>query len=125
MKVLVDMNLSPDWVGYLSDAGIESAHWSSIGSVDAPDRQIMSFAAQNEYVVLTQDLDFSAILAATHDCKPSVVQIRSDNLSLDAIGKAVVAALLQLRTELEAGALLTIDQAKRVRLRLLPFHFEE
>jgi predicted nuclease of predicted toxin-antitoxin system len=125
MKILVDMNLSPDWAKYLSNAGIEAEHWSLIGPVDAPDREIMSFAANNEYVVLTQDLDFSAILAATHRSKPSVVQIRSENLSLDSIGQSVTAAVLQLQTDLEAGALLTIDQAKRVRLRLLPFHFEE
>lgn len=83
----------------------------------------MAFADQNGYVVLTQDLDFSAILAATHECKPSVVQVRADNLSISEMGPAVAASLHQLRAELESGALLTIDQAKRVRLRLLPFPF--
>ena len=28
MKLLVDMNLSPRWVGMLTQAGIEAAHWS-------------------------------------------------------------------------------------------------
>jgi predicted nuclease of predicted toxin-antitoxin system len=32
MKVLLDMNLSPDWVGFLAVAGIESVHWSAIGA---------------------------------------------------------------------------------------------
>jgi len=43
--------------------------------------------------VLTHDLDFSAILAATHGEKPSVVQIRAEDVSPDVIGKQVIIAL--------------------------------
>ena len=74
MKLIVDMNLSPRWVKLLADAGIESAHWSSLGAPNAPDTFIMAYASANDYVVLTHDLDFSAILAATHGEKPSVVK---------------------------------------------------
>jgi predicted nuclease of predicted toxin-antitoxin system len=56
---------------------------------------------------------------ATHGVKPSVVQIRADDLSLNGIGKQVIAALLQATADLDEGALLTIDP-KRTRLRLLP-----
>jgi predicted nuclease of predicted toxin-antitoxin system len=52
-----------------------------------------------------------------------VVQIRADNLNFDEIGALIIASILQLRSELEAGAILTIDQTKRVRLRLLPLPF--
>jgi len=65
MKLLVDMNLSPRWVSILADAGIEAAHWSALGAVNALDSEIMAFAEAKGYVVLTHDLDFSAILAAT------------------------------------------------------------
>jgi predicted nuclease of predicted toxin-antitoxin system len=71
MKLLVDMNLSPRWVGLLTDAGIEAAHWSSVGAPNAPDREIMEFAKTKGYVVLTHDLDFGAILAATHGTSPA------------------------------------------------------
>ena len=77
MKLLVDMNLSPRWKRFLADAGIEAAHWSDLGASNAPDAEIMAFAKAHDYVVLTHDLDFSAILAATHGEKPSVVQVRS------------------------------------------------
>ena len=120
MKILIDMNLSPDWTAYLSNAGIEAAHWSSIGAADATDAEIMAFARRSSSIVLTQDLDFSAILAATHSSSPSVMQIRADNLAVSQIGPAIVAALLQLGAELERGAILTIDQSNRIRLRLLP-----
>jgi len=119
MKLLIDMNLSPRWVGVLFDAGIESVHWSALGAHDATDSQIMAYARANDYVVLTHDLDFSAILAATHGEKPSVVQIRAGDVSPEVIGKQVVAALRQMASDLEDGALLTVDPS-RTRLRVLP-----
>ena len=32
MKLLVDMNLSPRWVGVLNAAGFVAAHWSTLGA---------------------------------------------------------------------------------------------
>ena len=119
MKLLVDMNLSPRWVGMLSEAGIEAAHWSMLGAHNARDSEIMAFGAANNYIVLTHDLDFSAILAATQGEKPSVVQIRAEDVSPDVIATQVIAALRQMATELEDGALLTIEPS-RTRLRVLP-----
>ena len=119
MKLLVDMNLSPRWIGLLNDSGMHAVHWSTVGRVDAPDSEIMAFAAAGEFVVLTHDLDFGAILAVTHGEKPSVVQIRAEDVSPDVIGKQVIAALRQMAVELQEGALLTIDPS-RTRMRLLP-----
>ncbi|MBF0293592.1 MAG: DUF5615 family PIN-like protein [Magnetococcales bacterium] len=119
MKFLVDMNLSPRWVEVLTDAGFEAAHWSTLGATNAPDSEIMAFARANHYVVLTHDLDFSTILMITHGDKPSVVQIRSEDVSPEKIGRPVIDALRQMTTHLDAGALLTIDP-HRTRLRLLP-----
>lgn len=121
MKLLVDMNLSPRWVNLLADAGIEAAHWSALGAANAPDAEIMAFAKAKGYVVLTHDLDFSAILAATHGDKPSVVQIRSEDVSPDVIGGPVIDALRQMSAELDEGALLTVDP-NRTRLRVLPLY---
>jgi predicted nuclease of predicted toxin-antitoxin system len=120
VKLLVDMNLAPGWVDLLKGAGIDAAHWSTLGAANAPDSQIMAYAEANDFVVLTHDLDFGAILAATHGDKPSVVQIRAEDVSPSAIGKQVIAALNQMAAELNQGALLTID-TNRTRLRVLPF----
>jgi len=119
MKFLVDMNLSPHWVALLRDSGWEAEHWSQVGRADAPESEIMAHAARNGSVVITHDLDFSAILAVTHGKKPSVVQIRAGDVSPDEIGKYALAALRLMETDLEAGALLTIEP-ERTRLRLLP-----
>lgn len=73
----------------------------------------------NDYVVLTHELDFSAILSATHGEKPSVVQIRSDEVNPANIEMKVIDALRQMEPELKAGALVTVDP-NRTLLRLLP-----
>jgi predicted nuclease of predicted toxin-antitoxin system len=119
MKLIVDMNLSPRWIGLLTDAGIEAAHWSTLGAKNAPDSEIMAYAKATDSVVLTHDLDFGAMLAATHGEKPSVVQIRAEDVSPDVIGAQVITALRQMASELEEGALVTIDP-NRTRLRVLP-----
>jgi len=119
MKLLVDMNLSPRWVDLLTGAGIEAAHWSAVGAKNAPDTEIMAYALAHGFVVPTHDLDFSAILAATRGEKPSVVQLRADDVSPDVIGGQVIVALRQMEAELQEGALITVDP-NRTRLRLLP-----
>ncbi len=79
----------------------------------------MRFAKIHDFVVLTNDLDFGSILAATQGKKPSVVQIRAVDLSPDAIGEFVAEALRRMAAKLQAGALLTL-YPNRARLRLLP-----
>ncbi len=77
MKILVDMNLSPGWVSVLEEAGHTASHWSNIGLLNAPDREVLSWAKANGYLLFTHDLDFGAILAATEAEGPSVIQIRT------------------------------------------------
>ncbi|MCL2800233.1 MAG: DUF5615 family PIN-like protein [Treponema sp.] len=119
MKILIDMNLSPTWADYLSANGINAIHWSSIGYADVPDTEIISYAKEHDFSILTNDLDFGFILAITHGKKPSVIQIRSEILSPDTIGGIVVSAIKQLYTEINDGALVTIDPRK-TRVTLLP-----
>lgn len=119
MKLLVDMNLSPRWVGWLGDAGVEAVHGSVIGPPSAPDQVILAHAAAHDMVVFTHDLDFGAILAASPAGGPSVVQVRADDVSPEAIGGVVLNALRQLATALAVGALVTVEP-NRTRLRVLP-----
>ena len=119
MKFLIDMNLSPLWAAFLHQAGFEAVHWSAIVKPDAPDFELMTWAAAHRCILLTNDLDFSAILAATNAQLPSVVQIRSDYLNPDGIGRQLLAALAQARDDLNTGALLSVDISK-ARLRILP-----
>ena len=124
MKLLVDMNLSPRWVQLLRDAGWEATHWSTVGKANATHSEITAYAASNNYLILTHDLDFGAILAATCQSVPSVVQIRAEDVSPEAVGRQTIAALRHMESQLEAGALVTIE-SDRTRLRLLPLNPEE
>ena len=119
MRLLLDMNLAPRWCERLAEGGHEAVHWSSLGDGEVADVEIMAYAKANGFVVLTHDLDFGAILAATGGESPSVVQIRAEDTSPEAIGVLLLAGLRQMAGELEAGALVTIEPG-RARLRLLP-----
>lgn len=119
MKLLVDMNLSPSWVDRLKLHGFDAVHWSTIGAATAPDGEILVWAREHQLVVLTNDLDFSAILAATSDHTPSVVQVRTQDLMSDAAVRVVVLALRTFRTQIDSGSLLSIDEGG-TRVRLLP-----
>jgi predicted nuclease of predicted toxin-antitoxin system len=119
MRVVVDMNLSPDWVALLRRAGFDAQHWSRIANPRALDPEIMEWARQHDAVVLTHDLDFGATLALTHAEGPSVIQMRSEDISPDAAGNSVISALRTYEEELAAGALIVIDETRQ-RIRLLP-----
>jgi len=119
MKILVDMNLSPRWVEFLANAGIEAIHWAQVGAGGAHDSDVLGWAAEHDYVVVTNDLDFGAILAATRHRRPSVLQLRSDVLTPEVMGSAVLSAIAQAHQELSDGALVSIEPA-RARLRVLP-----
>jgi predicted nuclease of predicted toxin-antitoxin system len=100
MKILIDMNLSPYWADFLMGNGIEAVHWSSVGSPDAPDTEIITYARTHDFSVLTNDLDFGFILAITHGEKPSVIQTRTGALGIDRIGGVVVSALKMLTADI-------------------------
>lgn len=119
MKLLVDMNLSPDWVPLLKAQGWVARHWSELGAGNAPDTELMSWAREHAHIVLTQDLDFSQLLFTTRERGPSVVLLRMDNEFDSAAREHVLAAVSQAQDALATGALLTISE-KRVRLRHLP-----
>jgi len=119
MKILVDMNLSPKWADYLTENGIKAVHWSFIGSPDAPDSEIITYAKTHDFTILTNDLDFGYILAITHGKKPSVIQMRTGALGHGRIGAVVLSAIKILVTDIDKGALVTIDPRK-TRVTMLP-----
>jgi len=119
MKLLLDMNVSPIWVELLNEAGHQARHWSSVGESADDDEIIAAWARTNNHVVLSNDLDFSKLLASTGDTSPSVVQLRlGRNDPLKMIGM-VLLAISSSFAELDEGAILMIDHKSR-RLRILP-----
>jgi len=77
MKILIDINLCPNWVAVFAKYNIEALHWSNIGDFRERDTVIMEWARTNEYIIFTHDLDFGSLLAATEADAPSVIQVRT------------------------------------------------
>jgi predicted nuclease of predicted toxin-antitoxin system len=119
MKILIDMNLSPDWAAAFAAENIESVHWSTVGDPRAEDIEIMDYARANDYVVFTHDLDFGTLLALTQAESPSVLQVRAQNILPSHLANTVVAVLRANEETLEQGALIVVDEG-RARVRILP-----
>ena len=119
MKILLDMNIPFKYASLLMEKGIELLRWSDVGAPNATDAEIMEYARKKALIVLTFDLDFSAILSVTHDCKPSVVQMRATVRQAEQATDLIAVALFQNKEDLVKGAILSID-LKKSRLRLLP-----
>jgi predicted nuclease of predicted toxin-antitoxin system len=119
MRLLLDMNLSPEWIAVLRADGWDAIHWSTVGAPTAPDLAIMAWASEHGWTVLTNDLDFSTILATTRAAGPSVVQVRGQDLAPAVLAPTLLAVLRTHREALDAGAILTLD-LQRARVRALP-----
>ena len=121
MKFLIDMNLSPRWVEVLQSEGWDSVHWPEIGQPDATDSELMEWAREHGRVVLTHDLDFGAMLAATQATSPSVAQIRTQDVRPESLAPLLILVLRRYENELTEGALLIADRS-RSRVRILPLN---
>ena len=114
------MNLSPEWIPVLTKAGFDALHWSSVGEPHAADAVIMEWARAHDSVVFTNDLDFGTLLAHSHSGKPSVLQVRAQDVTPDGLS-AKVATLHQHHSVLMEGAIVVLDEY-RSRVRILPLN---
>jgi len=119
IRLLIDMNLSPEWVAELARHGYDAVHWAAVGDPRAADVAIMAWARANDRAVFTHDLDFGTLLALTHADGPSVLQVRGQNILPQHMGPLVVAALRQYEAALISGALVVVEE-KKSRVRVLP-----
>ena len=119
MRLLLDLNLSPTLCSRFAAGGHEAVHWSSVGDLRASDATILSYASQHDMIVVTHDLDFGALLAASQAEGPSVIQFRTQNVLGAKFVDFILATLERFKVELLAGALVVIDE-RRSRVRVLP-----
>jgi len=119
LPILIDMNLSPAWAEWLTTRGWPAVHWSAIGDPRSTDRAILSWAREHHHVLFTHDLDFSAVLASSQASAPSVLQLRARDVTPDGAGPLILDALQEWESQLNEGALVTVDGGSR-RVRVLP-----
>lgn len=54
VKLVVDMNLSPEWVSLLKGNGWSAVHWSTIGDPRASDAAVMEWVVQQKCIEKTK-----------------------------------------------------------------------
>jgi len=118
LKLLIDMNLSDKLVGHLREVGFDCRHWKEVGDPKAPDTELFDWAKCNNAAVITRDLGFGAILAATQFDAPSVVQVRCEDSHSTSAFPIILQALSQCEEQLRQGAL--VGSENRLRVRMLP-----
>lgn len=119
VRLLVDMNLSTEWISLLKAAGYGAVHCSEVGDPRAPDSELMAWAQKHDHAVFTHDLDFGTMLALTGADGPSVLQVRCLNVLPEVIGALVLNPLDTYGNQLQQGALIVADE-RRQRVRILP-----
>ena len=119
MKLLADMGISMTTVRALREAGEEVVHLQEQGLHKMPDDQILVKAIREQRVVITCDLDFGDLLAASGGSVPSVVLIRTRNQTPKAVTPRLFQILQTYHSALEAGAVVIVEDGGS-RLRRLP-----
>ena len=117
MKFLIDRNLSPRWIEFLQAEGWDSMHSSRFGRAVATDQELTEWARRKRRIVLTYDLDFGAMLAATRANTPSVAQIQTQDVRPESIAPLLVALLRKYENELVGGMPPFKDCSSRQALR--------
>ena len=119
MKFLADMGISPGSVLFLRHLGHDAVHLHELGLDRLPDPQILKMARDEDRVVLTHDLDFGDLMAASGDVLPSVVIFRLRNMGPLNVNRYLQSVLDQHSGDLVQGAILTVTEGHS-RVRSLP-----
>jgi predicted nuclease of predicted toxin-antitoxin system len=114
------MGVALSTVHALRERGHDAVHLEEVRLERLPDREILERARQERRVILTFDLDFGDLLAAGILDTPSVLVFRLQNQTPSSVTPRLLAVLSETQPELEAGAVVIVEEA-RYRIRRLPF----
>ncbi|MBC7225710.1 MAG: DUF5615 family PIN-like protein [Thermoflexales bacterium] len=119
LRLLADMNISPRTVEAMRHEGWDIVRVSQVLPADTSDEEILEFARQTGRVVVTQDLDFSALLALEGCNRPSLVTLRLMTSDPETVTRTLLKVLPGVEQALKVGAVATIEEDV-VRIRHLP-----
>jgi predicted nuclease of predicted toxin-antitoxin system len=119
MKLLADIGISPRCVDYLRQLGYDAIHLIEQGLQQLPDPDILTKARSEERILLTHDLDFADLLAASRAALPSVVIFRLRNMRPGNVNHYLDHILQRYEAELRQGVIISVTETQ-VRLRVLP-----
>ena len=84
MKLLFDQNLSDQLVPRLANLFPDSVHAKTIGLGTATDAELWDYARNNNYLIVSKDVDFSN-RSAVHGHPPKVIWLRLGNCSTSTV----------------------------------------
>lgn len=116
---LADLNVSPDTVQRLRTEGWQALRVNEVLPANASDVVILELAQREGYVVVTQDLDFSALVAIRGWTQPSLITLRLSDSSPGVVTQRLLEVLPILEEELGRGLAATVADDS-VRVRRLP-----
>jgi predicted nuclease of predicted toxin-antitoxin system len=119
MKFLADMGLARSTVAFLRAQGHDAVHLRDQGLQRLEDDEIVEKARKEGRVILTHDLDFGRIVAVSRASVPSVITFRLDDMRPIQVNRYLTEVLAQFAGELEAGALVSVNE-RGIRARSLP-----
>ncbi len=119
IRLLADVHISPKTVADLQKQGYEIMRSSEFLPANAPDINILEFARTENWVVLTQDLDFSMLVALSRYSQPSLITLRLSSAKPDIVTQKLLDVLPQIEVALQEGSAITI-QDDSIRIRKLP-----
>jgi len=119
MKFLADMGLARSTVAFLRAQGHDAVHLRDQGLQRLEDDEIVEKAREEGRVILTYDLDFGRIVAVSRASVPSVITFRLDDMRPIQVNRYLTEVLAQFARQLEAGALVSVNE-RGIRARSLP-----
>lgn len=119
MKLLADMHIAPRTVLHLRQLGHDVKRVDDILPPTAADTLIIATAKETARVILTQDLDFSALIALSGQMTPSLISLRLSSARIEHVNTILSNALPQLESATQAGSMVTIED-HAIRIRPLP-----
>lgn len=119
MRFLADMGISISTVNALREAGYEVLHLREEGLHRLPDSDILEKARREQRIVLTCDLDFGDLLAASSASLPSVILFRLRNYTPTYLNPRLFRVIEECQDALLSGAIVIV-QDTRYRVRRLP-----
>ena len=119
INFLADMNISPKTVKSLQQKGWSIIRISDILPANTPDYIILEFARNNGNAIITQDLDFSTMIALSGYNRPSLITIRLFDSDPDIVTERLLEVFPEIGYNLLEGCAVTIEEIN-VRIRRLP-----
>lgn len=119
MKFLADMGTSPKTVALLRGLGHDATHLQEQGLERLPDSTILTKARQEERILLTHDLGFGELVAASGARLPSTIIFCLRNMHPSHVNHSLSQILARYPAELAEGAIISVTEGQ-IRLRSLP-----